>query len=276
MTTLLIAAATTLSGKTTIAVAIARALGNAALKRIGDDANAEPDRKLFASLALQGNTPVIELPAGDPASAIADNAGARVIVVATPQSAEASSEMAKGAGSSLAGVILNRASARGEANQYTGATPIAVVLGDRVLGAPTLADVATALNAETENLEGNSSRLLDKPIIASIAADPGQAYFDRTRADSVIVRSDKPDLQLAALNSGAECLIITGGLPLLSYVRDRVAADEIPLLRTALDTKGTVSAIEALYGAKPFGGEAARLNRLDELFASADLSRLTG
>ena len=179
-------------------------------------------------------------------------------------------------GEALAGVVLNRARpSGGEAGaDYEGVAPLAVIPEDRQLAAPGLDAVAKALKAEAVNVAENAPRSLGRLVVASIAADPGQAYFDRTRAESVIVRSDKPDLQLAAINAGAQCLIVTGDLPVLSYVRDLVAEDEMPFLRTALDTKGAVEAVEALYGGTAFTADADRLSRLDELFAGADLGSL--
>jgi BioD-like phosphotransacetylase family protein len=276
MPTLLITSPAPLSGKTALAVALARNLrkseGSPTLARSGDDDHAEADRKLLTTLSGTGDTTIVELAAGttsDPSYP-----GAKVLVVATPGTAADSGAMAKTAGESLAGVVLNRAPAKGEKASYEGIAPIAVIPEDRVLAAPDLASVARALEAETVNLEGNEGMTLDAPVIASIAADPGQAYFDRTRASSVIVRSDKPDLQLAALNAGPTCLIVTGGLPVLSYVRERVADEEIPLLRTKLDTKETVAAIEELFGAKPFSGGAEKLRRIGELLADVNVDAL--
>jgi BioD-like phosphotransacetylase family protein len=279
MPTLLVASSAPLSGKTTVAVALARALArdgkSASLERAGDDANAASDRRVLSAAAAQGDTKIIELPAGDPATALKENAGARLIVVATPESASEALALAGSAGDALAGLILNRARVRGESGAgYEGLTPIASLPEDRVLASPSLAAVQGALEAEAMYVETNPGRTLDRLVIASIAADPGQAYFDRTRADSVIVRSDKPDLQLAALNAGAECLIVTGDLPVLSYVRDRVEEDEVPFLRTKLDTKGAVEAIERLYGVTPFSGDAEKLRRLDELFTDVDVSAI--
>ena len=151
---------------------------------------------------------------------------------------------------------------------------LAVVPEDALLASPTIGQVAETLSAEGEYIEENRDRPLDRPIIASIAADPGQTYFVRTEATAVIVRSDKPDLQLAALNAGPTCLIVTGGLPVLSYVLERVADEEIPLLRTKLDTKDAVSAIEELFGAKPFAGSDAKLRRIEELLADVNVNVL--
>ena len=107
-----------------------------------------------------------------------------------------------------------------------------------------------------------------------IAADPGQSYFDRTKANAIIVRSDKPDLQLAALNTGPICLIVTGGLPVLSYVLERVADEEIPLVRTKLDTTQAVGAIEGLFGSRPFSGSPEKLRRIEGLLAGVNVDAL--
>ena len=281
MPALLIAAPTPLSGKTTVAVACACALAksgtNVSLERAGDDANAAADRRVFGSLGSgPGDAKIIEIPAGDPSAALKEHDGARVLIVATPETAAEATAIAKSVGDALAGVVLNRARpSAGEAGaDYEGIAPLAVIPEDERLAAPGLDAVVEALKAETENVAENARRSLGRLVIASIAADPGQTYFDRTRAESVIVRSDKPDLQLAAINAGARCLIVTGGLPVLSYVRDRVAEDETPFLRTGLDTKGAVAAVEALYGATAFTADAEGLSRLDELFAGADVGSL--
>ncbi len=281
MPTLLVAAPTPLSGKTTVAVACARALAkngtSVSLARAGDDANADSDRRVFSSLRSgSGDAKIIEVPAGDPSAVLREHDGARVLIVATPETAGEASALATSLGQALAGVVLNRARpSGGEAGaDYEGIAPLAVIPEDGQLATPSLAAVAGALKAEAMNVVANSARSLGRLVIASIAADPGQAYFDRTRAESVIVRSDKPDLQLAAINAGAQCLIVTGDLPVLSYVRDRVAEDETPFLRTELDTKAAVEAVEALYGTTAFSADAERLSRLDELFAGADVGAL--
>ena len=88
---------------------------------------------------------------------------------------------------------------------------------------------------------------------------------------------DDPDAIKGGLDflfSVADGLIITGGLPVLSYVLDRVEEDEIPLLRTGLDTVGAVKAIEALYAATPFPGGEAKLARISELLAGLDAASL--
>lgn len=252
MASLVVASPTPGAGKTMIAKALAR------------------------KLAGKGGQ-ITELTAGE--LTLAGEPDARIIVVSTP--AVSPDELATFvAGSANTYVILNRVPAKRiapvrEAYEAAGVRVIGVVPEDALLASPTIGQVSEALAAEGDNIDANRDRPLQRVVIASIAADPAQTYFDFTRADAVIVRSDKPDLQLAALNTGTNsCLVLTGGLPVLSYVLERVAEDETPLLRTKLDTTDTVTAIEALFGAGAFSGSPEKLRRIEELLAGVDLDAL--
>jgi len=273
-------APTPLSGKTTIAAALAQRLRaegkTAALSRLGDDANAAADKALFATISASADTAqvtIAEAAAGDPGTG-AD----RALVVA--DAALPAEEIAAFCRTTLAGepaVILNRVPARradgtkAEA-EAAGLKVIGMLPEDRLLASPTLGEVAEALQAEKMFFDSSGRRPLDRTLIASISADPGQGYF--AGANTVIVRSDKPDLQLAALNAGASAMIVTGDLPILSYVLDRAEEDTVPLLRTKLETADTVKVIEDLYATKAFAGGAEKLLRAAELAGEIDLAAL--
>jgi hypothetical protein len=276
-----------LSGKTTIAVALAQALRSGgrtvALARLGDDGHANADKQLFARLAgpqdaASAEITIIEAAAGEPASIpeAAGDARAVVVVDAALPVDEIGSYCAPLSGA-LAGIVLNRvpkrrATAIKSDFEAKGLRLLGMVPEDRVLASPTLGEVAEALKAEKMFFNSNGDRPLDRTLIASISADPGQEYFTRTQADTVIVRSDKPDLQLGALNAGAGAMIITGEFPLLGYVLNRAEEDGIPLLRTKLETVEAVNAIEDLFGSGPFAGGTDKVRRAAELAGEMDLA----
>lgn len=275
MPTLFVASSQPLVGRTTIAAGLARKLASqrvsCTLERTGSGANEAADATLFKTLSSGGEVYITEMAAGE---TFAGGEG-RVVVVATPPEDPAAHK----ATTSLAGVIVNHAAARRveeirAAYEKAGTPLLGIVPEDSLLASPTIGQVAEALSAEATNLDANRDRPLDRPVIASIAADPGQTYFTRTDATAVIVRSDKPDLQLAALNKGPTCLIVTGDPPVLSYVLERVADEDIPLLRTKLDTKETIGAMEVLFGARPFSGGEAKLARIEELLADVNVDAL--
>jgi hypothetical protein len=57
---------------------------------------------------------------------------------------------------------------------------------------------------------------------------------------------------------------------------ERAEEDEIPLLRTNLDTVSTMGSIEALYASMPFSGGDVKMRRVKDLLADVDVSALFG
>lgn len=300
MPAVLIAAPESLSGKTTIAAALGRRLSDSgatvALSRLAGDANAAADARLLAGLAfnadrrpepleaptLGGDTDVslLEAPAGDPRGALESLSARAVVVVAyaDPLPADIPS-FCEALGDACAGVAITRVPVRRlEATRAAagaiGVHLLGLIAEDRTLAAPTLGALAEALEADSSSLNSAIETVIDRPIISSISADPAQGYFARYGPNAVIVRGDKPDQQLGALNAGAPCLIVTGGLPVLSYVEERAAEEGIPVLRTRYDTVAAVERLEALYGATPFSGRA-KVERIAELAGELDISSLT-
>jgi BioD-like phosphotransacetylase family protein len=269
------------AGKTTVAVALSQNLLKAgrpaAFSRSGDDANASADSSLFQRLTPGGGEIAIVEAAGGETTA----EGPALVVIDAGKDAAATVEFCRSLGGKVAGVVLNRVPSRRQeaaekAFEAAGLRVLFAIPEDRLLATPTLSGVATALNSQPIYFDSNGDRPLDRPAIAPISADPGQGYFSRTEANAVIVRSDKPDLQLAALNAGASCLIVTGGFPFLGYVLERAEADEIPLIPTKMSTVETVKVIESLYAKQPFSGGEAPLARLLELTGGIETALLGG
>ena len=299
MPPLLIASPLSLSGKTAVAVALGQRFQDAgrsvALSRLAGDGHAAEDALLFSGLAFNvgrqaepvepaaaaadADVTLIEAPAGDPRGPAGSLSAKALVVVAysDPLPADIPS-YCQALGDSCAGVIITRVPSRRleatrAAAEAAGVRLVALVPEDRVLAAPSLAAIAEALEADSSFLNSARDNVIDRPIISSISADPSQGYFAHYNPNAVIVRADKPDQQLAALNAGSPCLIITGGLPVLSYVEDRAQEEQIPLLRTRFDTGATVERLEALYGATPFSGQA-KVDRVAELLGEVDVSSL--
>ncbi len=299
MPALLITSPVSLSGKTAIAVALGQRFSDAgrsvALSRLAGDGNAAEDARLFSGLAFnagcqaepvepaaaaaEADVTLIEALAGDPREPAGALSAKALVVVAysDPLPADIPS-YCEALGDSCTGVVITRVPSRRleatrAAAEAAAVRLLALVPEDRLLAAPSLAAIAEALEAESSFLNSARDAIIDRPIISSISADPSQGYFAHYNPNAVIVRGDKPDQQLAALNAGAPCLIITGGMPVLSYVEDRALEEQIPLLRTRFDTVAAVERLEALYGATPFSGQA-KVDRVTDLLGEVDVSSL--
>jgi BioD-like phosphotransacetylase family protein len=299
VSSLLIVAPEPLSGKTAVAVVLGQRFKDAgstvALIRLAGDGHADADAGLYAGLAFNdhrrpgpaepqeavtdADVTLIEAPAGDPRG-LAESLPARALVVAAyahPLPADLPS-FCGALGDSCAGIVITRVPRRRleatrAAAQDVGARLVALIPEDRTLAAPALGAIAEALEAEVTFPDSTREDVIDRPIISSISADPAQGYFARHAPNAVIVRGDKPDQQLGALNAGVPCLIVTGGLPVVSYVKERAEEEEIPILGTPYDTVAAVQRLEALYAATPFSGRA-KVERAAQLAGELDIASL--
>jgi|DewCreStandDraft_1066081.scaffolds.fasta_scaffold00200_43 BioD-like phosphotransacetylase family protein len=285
MTLLLLLSSRPLVGKTTVATALALALRQrgqrAGLLRLPGDEGAASDAELFARLGLAASGDarqplelpdavqrgasldilIVEAPAGE-LPAEWQSLGARAILVARyPELTESSlASLSQELGEAFLGTVATcvprrRQEQARQSLEEAGLRPLALLVEDRTLASPTLDQLAGALEAETLFAERHRDDVLDRVYISSIAADPGQGYFSRLDPKAIIVRSDKPDHQLAALNVGVPCLIISGDLPILSYVLQRAEEDEVPLLLTRLETVDVARRLEELIGAVRLAGD---------------------
>jgi BioD-like phosphotransacetylase family protein len=259
----------------------------AALIRLGppDDESAAADARCFASLGLAAGdasrplssdeavglmkgapdtTFLLELPAGEAARPEAP-------AVLVERFADLNAPKTASLGGSLAGLIVtatpaSRPSAVSQQLAGQSIHLLAALPEDRLLAAPTIADMAAALDAQALFLDGRAETIVERMTIASIASDPGQGYFVRLGPQAVIVRCDKPDLHLAALHASTLCLILTGGRMPLAYVTERAESEGVPILITAKDTPAAVRALEPLYASGRFDGRS-KAERIAQLMA---------
>jgi BioD-like phosphotransacetylase family protein len=160
-----------------------------------------------------------------------------------------------------------------------GLPALAVVPEDRTLYAPSVSDLIEALDAEVILGDPPPNQVIEHMLIGPLTVDPSDPYFKRRRNKAVITRSDKTDLQLAALHTQTDLLILTGGFPPSPYTIDRAAGEEVPILLTPADTRRAISLLGDVFGAARFSGER-RLERMGELlgeeWSPADMARIAG
>jgi BioD-like phosphotransacetylase family protein len=141
---------------------------------------------------------------------------------------------------------------------------LALLPEDRVLYAPTLKEIAEGLAADLLLGEDSETAVIDEVMIGPVTSDPGQPYYARHGNKAVVTRSDKTDLQLAAMQTNTDCLILTGGFAPSPYTLDRAASEEIAVLLTRGNTPATVERLGGMFGHTRFSSER-KLERLSEL-----------
>ena len=90
---------------------------------------------------------------------------------------------------------------------------------DRKLLSMSINQIAQVLNGEFIYGEEHSNRLVENYLIGGLVLDWGPFYFSSKNNNAVIVRGDRPDVQLSALQTDeTQALFLTKGVSPVEYV----------------------------------------------------------
>ncbi len=216
-----------------------------------------------AGLAGDGRSVIVEglavdADTADASTALAGALNARVIVAGRYQpsmTGEGLRQARDRFGESLAGVVLNRvyrhrahdATARlGPAIEAEGVRVLGAVPEDRRMLAPTVRDLAEHLDGEFLLFPEHGDTLVEYVMTGGWFLDQGVHVFSRRDNKAVVVRGDRPDLQMAALETSTVCLVLTGGIYPIQYVTYHAEQEETPLIRTPHSTLETLQRLHTV------------------------------
>ena len=109
---------------------------------------------------------------------------------------------------------------------------------DRLLSAPTMRDIVEHLEADVVAYPEGLDTLVPRVMVGALALDGGLYYYGQSDTKIVVTRWDRPDLQMPAMATGCQGLILTGGQGPIPYVQNRVDELRIPV---AVVPGGTVA-----------------------------------
>ena len=175
-------------------------------------------------------------------------------------------------GDSLLGIFVNRV-IRHRVHEVEEMLAAAEVVADKALGVvpEDRLMLSVSLNQVAEALEGRwfwgeeqGDSLVERYLIGGNLMDPGDTYFNRMDNKAVIVRGDRPDIQLSALTGTVVGMINTGGHEPVEYLIHEVEQLDVPLMVTPYRTDAAVKALGgALEEASPYHPE--KVSRFLEL-----------
>lgn len=185
---------------------------------------------------------------------IAKALSARVIVVEAYSRASEFVEGYKGFGENLLGVVLNKVPesqlkrVQAEASKQFGAAGInvlGVLPEDRVLFALTVGELADIIQGKILNSTEKTAELVENFMLGAMVVDSGSDYFGRKNNKAAVVRGDRPDMQLAALETSTRCLVLSGSnQPPIYNVLQKAEDRGIPIISTVKATTDIVTSIE--------------------------------
>jgi BioD-like phosphotransacetylase family protein len=105
---------------------------------------------------------------------------------------------------------------------------------------------------------------VENVMAGAMCVDSGLDYFGRKDNKAVVVSGDRPDMQMAALETSTRCLVVAGDTEPIDYVSLKAGEKGIPVILTGNGTGAVIQGIEEALGKSRFGQEK-KLTRLAEI-----------
>ena len=102
------------------------------------------------------------------------------------------------------------------------------------------------------NRQEVTGELVENIMVGAMCIDPGPLYFGRKANKAVVTRGDRPDIQMAALETPTRCIVLSGGTQPMPVVRRRADLKKVALVSVPTDTLSTVAKIEEVFSSARF------------------------
>jgi uncharacterized protein len=137
---------------------------------------------------------------------------------------------------------------------------------DRVLLSTSVGEIVDALGGEVLCSRDHLDELVENLLVGAMSVDNALKYMRRKPNKVVITGGDRPDLQLAALETASKCLVLTGNLHPSPIILGRAEELGIPVVLTRQDTLSAVDIVEGTFGRVRFHDEK-KIRRFEALLA---------
>lgn len=123
-----------------------------------------------------------------------------------------------------------------------------VLPSSTLLRSVSVAELVHQLQAEVLCRPDRLDLMVESLTIGAMNVNSALKYFRARHNMAVVTGGDRTDLQLAALETSTQCLILTGHIPPTKAIISRAEEMEIPILSVDLDTLTTVEIIDRAFG----------------------------
>ncbi len=135
----------------------------------------------------------------------------------------------------------------------------------RTLNAITVHQIKNYLNGESI-VKTTEDNLIENFLIGTPAMDSGKDYYKSQTKPGVIVRADRPDIQMAAIYQDVSCLILTGDSVPADYTIYEAQEREIPIIAVKSNTIETAKNINKILNiSNPYNNQ--KIEKLSKLIS---------
>ena len=123
-----------------------------------------------------------------------------------------------------------------------------VMPSSNLLRSVSVGELVRQLKAEVLCRADRMDLMVESLTIGAMNVNSALKYFRARHNMAVVTGGDRTDLQLAALETSTQCLILTGHIPPSKAIISRAEDLEIPILSVDLDTLSTVEIVDRAFG----------------------------
>lgn len=123
---------------------------------------------------------------------------------------------------------------------------------ERILLSISVRELAQVLGGDVLCCVEHIDELVENLMVGAMSVDSALSYFRRKPNKAVITGGDRPDIQLAALETSTKALILTGNLHPSPIILGRAEEVGVPIILVRKDTLTTVEIIEQFFGRTRF------------------------
>lgn len=163
-------------------------------------------------------------------------------------------------GGRMVGVIINNVPAKRQdyvkkqVKPYLaerGVEVLAIMPHEKVLSSISVSEITEALQGEL--LCGDcGDELVENLMVSAMNVEHALNYFRRVTNKAVIVGGDRPDIQLAALETSTKALILTGNIRPNPMIQAKADEQGVAVILSRHDTFTTVEKVEKFFGKTRF------------------------
>jgi hypothetical protein len=216
---------------------------------------------------------------------IVEETKAKVLLVSDFRDKDSSLPYAQKFEGNTIGILINCLTAYGRTEAVDKIIPsfqncdvnvLGLIPEDRTLLSLTVGQISELLGGTFFTGSEYSDRLVENFMVGSFGMDPGEYTFSTKNKKAVIVRGDRPDVQMSALQTDMQCFILTRGMEPIEYVKYECEEEEVAAVIVDTDTIETMKAIGSLQRHARFD-HPDKLDRAKKLLADAtDVKIITG
>ena len=155
-----------------------------------------------------------------------------------------------------------------------GVPVLAVLPRERLLLSVSVGDLRDFLSGKVLCCPDKMDELVEHLMVGAMSVDSALSYFRRKPNKAVITGGDRPDIQLAALETSTKCVILTGNLQPSPIILGRAEEVGVPMILVRQDTLTAVEVIERFFGKTRFHLDK-KVRRFEEMLEDRfDFERL--